>query len=397
MPSRSAKPKLVEALARVPELLDRALGAEGTQGRAARLAEALRALWPAASLCACRLESSTTAALVVLDQTGRPREKWAAALEARLASPAVARDGAAGAEKLPASLRLSGHALHVSPITGRGQRYGVLAIATPSEASPADGAAVRALLDDCAERLALRLQLEETSGRIGADEKELQELSGAADVAEAFGVFLHELGNLLNNLVLDVRLLERELPPGAPPRLAEIGRLAGSVPSLLGHLARFRQARRQVPRAVDLNRVAARVVDRFARSGAGVQAELAPDLPAVSGTPVALGRLVRMLTENALAVTPPSAGPVRLRTERVGDQVRLSIADNGPPVPAEALPRLFEPFVATREGQSGLELAICKAQVRRLLGSLEAVSRPEGGVTFITELPIYSEEGSLPG
>jgi signal transduction histidine kinase len=143
--------------------------------------------------------------------------------------------------------------------------------------------------------------------------------------------------------------------------------------------------------------VAARVVDRLARSGPGVQAALAPDLPPVSGTPVALGRLVRMLVENAVTVTPLSAGPVHLRTERAGDQVRLSVADNGPPVPAEALPRLFEPFVVTREGQSGLELAICKAQVRRLLGSLEAVSRPEGGVTFITELPVYNEEGRLPG
>ena len=396
MPSRSAKPKLVEALARVSELLDRALGATEAPGRAARLAEALRDLWPAASLCACRLEGDALG-LVVLDHTGRPREKWAAALEARLGSAPAERDGAASPEKLPAALRLSGHALHVSPILSRGHRYGVLALATPAEASPADEAAVRALLDDCAARLALRLQLDEAQERAEAAEQELQELTGAADVAEAFGVFLHELGNVLNTLVLDVRLLEREMPQGAPARLTEIGRLAGSVPGLLGHLTRFRQARRQAPRPLDLNRVVARVVDHLARAGAAVHADLAPDLPPVSATPVALARLVRLLVENALAVTPANAGPVRLWTERANDQVRLSIADNGPPVPDETLPRLFEPFVMTREGQNGLELAICKAQVRRLLGSLEASSRPEGGVTFVIELPIHTVEDRLPG
>jgi signal transduction histidine kinase len=390
MASRSTK--LVETLARVPELLEAALGATDAAGRATRLAEALHALWPAAGLHACRLEGTGGPVTRVLDHAGKPRPKWAAALEARLAPAAIEADGAPPAGKLPASLRLSGHTLHGAPIACRGRRYGALALATPPDTTPAEAALARALLDDCADRLALRLRLEEADGQARAAEQAFAELTGAADVSEAFSVFVHELGNVLNNLVLDVRLLEREVPEAARGRLAEIGRLAASVPGLVGQLTHFRQARRPSPRPVDLNRVAAEVVERFTRSGAAVRLDLAADLPPVTATPIGLGRLVRLLVGNALAVTPPAAGPVRVYTEHAGDQVRLCVEDGGPPVPAEALPRLFEPFLTTRHGQSSLELAICKTLVRRLLGNLDAVNRPEGGVTFVAELPVHTED-----
>jgi signal transduction histidine kinase len=379
--------KLGEALARVPELLD---GALGSVDRAARLAEALHVLWPAAGLYACRLESTGGPATHALDHAGKPRPKWAAALEAPLAA-----DGAPHADKPPASLHLSGHTLHVAPVAGRGRRHGALALALPPDATPADAASARALLDDCACRLALRLRLEEAEARASAAEQDLQELTGAADVSEAFGVFVHELGNVLNNIVLDVRLLERQVPDEARGRLAEVARLAGSVPGLLGQLTHFRQARRPAARPVDLNRVAADVVERLGRSGAAVRLELAADLPPVTGTPAVLGRLVRLLVGNALAVTPPAAGPVCVRTERAGEQVRLCVEDGGPPVPDEALHLLFEPFVTAREGQSGLELAVCKAAVRRLLGSLDAVNRPGGGLTFVAELPAHGDGPGL--
>jgi signal transduction histidine kinase len=394
MASRAVK--LVEALARVPELLDGALGSADAAGRAARLAEVLRVLWPAAGLFACRLEGAGGPAIHALDRAGNPRPKWAADLEARLAPAAAGADGAPPS-KPPASLRLPGHLLQVAPVVCRGRCFGALSLAVPPHATPADTGAARALLGDCADRLALQLQLEEANGRGSAAEQNLQELTGAADVTDAFGVFVHELGNVLNNLVLDLRLLEREVPDGARDRLAAVGRLAASVPGLLGQLTPFRQARRPAVRPVDLNRVAAGVVERLSRSGAAVRLELAPELPPVTGTEVGLDRLVRLLVSNALAVTPPAAGPVRVRTERTGDQARLCVEDGGPPVPAEALPRLFEPFATTRGDHSGLELAICKALARRLLGSLDAAPGPVGGVRLVAELPLYSEEAHLSG
>ena len=387
----SSSTRLIEALARIPALLDGALQVTDTAARATRLAESLHTLWPAAGLSACRLEGTGRPAVHALDHAGKAREKWAVALETPLAPHGTDAADPPASSKPPAPLRLSGHTLHLAPIAWQGRCLGTLALATPPETAAADVAAARALLDNFADRVALRLQLEQAKPQGGAAETELQELIGAADVAEAYSVFLHELGNVLNNLVLDVRLLEREIPESARGRLTEIGRLAGSVPSLVTHLTRYRQARRPRQQPVDLNDVAARVVAKLAQAGAAVQAELAPDLPPVPGTPVGMGRLVRLLLTNALAVTPPSALPVRLRTEPGGEGVRLFVEDGGPPVPEGDLPHLFEPFTTTREGQNNLELAICKALLRRLFGTLEASNRPEGGVTFLAELPVYED------
>src|SRR5207247_490170 len=96
-------------------------------------------------------------------------------------------------------------------------------------------------------------------------------------------------------------------------RLQEVSRLVGSVPTaLVAPLMRYRHERRAPPRPLDLNRVAGRVVERVRPEGAAVRVELAPDLPPVMGTPAGLGRAVRLLLNNALAVTPAGRGPVTL-------------------------------------------------------------------------------------
>jgi signal transduction histidine kinase len=106
---------------------------------------------------------------------------------------------------------------------------------------------------------------------------------------------------------------------------------------------------------------------------------------------------VRLLLSQALAATPPSAGPVTLRTGRGGEHVRLTVEDGGPSVPPEVLPHLFEPFITPRHGPSNLELAVCKMLVRRLQGRLEAVNRPGGGVAFLADLPVHTAASPAAG
>jgi two-component system C4-dicarboxylate transport sensor histidine kinase DctB len=282
-----------------------------------------------------------------------------------------------------------GNAVFVAPLACAGERLGAVALVWASE-----GELAQAVLTDFADRLALRLHAERIQRRLDTTTQELTEQTAAADVADAFSVFVHELGNVLNSLVLDVRLLERHVAEEGRGRLAGMSRLASGVPQMLGHVYRFRQGRRLPPGPLDLNRVALRVVEALARTGARVQVELAPELPLIEGTAGALSRLVRLLLAQALAVTPASAEPVILRSACTGDLVRLTVEDRGPCLAAEALAQLFEPFVTLRAGQSGLELAICKSLVRRLQGTLEAVNRPEGGVAFVAELPIPTDHPS---
>jgi C4-dicarboxylate-specific signal transduction histidine kinase len=69
--------------------------------------------------------------------------------------------------------------------------------------------------------------------------------------------------------------------------------------------------------------------------------------------------------------------------------IEIQIADNGPGISPEAMPRLFEPFFTTKEvGQgTGLGLAIAYGIMQEHDGRLMAANRAEGGAVFTLELP----------
>jgi signal transduction histidine kinase len=68
------------------------------------------------------------------------------------------------------------------------------------------------------------------------------------------------------------------------------------------------------------------------------------------------------------------------------------VSDDGPGVPPEGLPRLFEPFYSTKEHGTGLGLAIVKRTIEAHGGRIQAASAMEGGLAVTIELPAV--EGS---
>ena len=70
-------------------------------------------------------------------------------------------------------------------------------------------------------------------------------------------------------------------------------------------------------------------------------------------------------------------------------RVSLAVTDDGPGIPPQILPRIFEPFYTTKAAQegTGLGLAITRAIVRDHGGEIAAESGPEGGATFTITLP----------
>ncbi|MGE4055173.1 MAG: sensor histidine kinase, partial [Vicinamibacterales bacterium] len=69
--------------------------------------------------------------------------------------------------------------------------------------------------------------------------------------------------------------------------------------------------------------------------------------------------------------------------------VTIAIRDTGPGIPAEVLPRMFEPFYTTKEvGQgTGLGLAIAYGIVHDHGGRITAGNHPDGGAVISVELP----------
>ena len=104
-----------------------------------------------------------------------------------------------------------------------------------------------------------------------------------------------------------------------------------------------------------------------------------------------LGRALGNILRNARLHASASA-VIDISAARTNGHVRLCIADEGPGVPAESLPRLFEPFYrvddsrARETGGTGLGLAIVKTCVESCGGTVSARNRETGGLEIVIEL-----------
>jgi signal transduction histidine kinase len=115
----------------------------------------------------------------------------------------------------------------------------------------------------------------------------------------------------------------------------------------------------------------------------------------VVGDATRLAQVMDNLFTNAEKYAPES--PIHLTVYRSGEAAAITFSDQGPGIPEEYMPRLFERFFrvpgsggATLRG-SGLGLFICKQIIMAHRGSINAESKPGAGTTFHIRLPIYYE------
>ncbi|QHE84137.1 sensor histidine kinase [Hydrogenophaga sp. BPS33] len=119
------------------------------------------------------------------------------------------------------------------------------------------------------------------------------------------------------------------------------------------------------------------------------------DAVSVQADAVALDQIVHNLIFNALQALEQVPLPHRALTLTLGahdGRGELQVADSGPGIPPEILPRLFEPFFSTRDGGLGLGLSLCETLASGMGGSLGAANRVLGGAVFTLQLPLSPGE-----
>jgi len=124
--------------------------------------------------------------------------------------------------------------------------------------------------------------------------------------------------------------------------------------------------------------------------------QINPDLPALRLSRGPMLQVFTNLMANAVSYTPPSGRisfSSRAATVRGGAYVAIRIHNEGPPIPAEDLPHIFERFYRGKTGResgqpgTGLGLAICREIVERHGGWME-VESAQAGTAFTVWMPV---------
>ena len=164
-------------------------------------------------------------------------------------------------------------------------------------------------------------------------------------------------------------------------RLQDLGRM---VNDMLG----FAAGTRKCDESVDVNELLADVrltLEPQLEHGTELRFGVSDTPLRIAGNKDALkGALLNLVTNACQACG--AGGIVTLAARRKRGDVVLTVADNGPGIPEDLLPRLFEPFFTTRPQGTGLGLAVVQAVAAAHEGDIGVASSP-GGSTFTLRIP----------
>ena len=159
-----------------------------------------------------------------------------------------------------------------------------------------------------------------------------------------------------------------------------------------------RQAAGMQFESVDLRACLERVIERLeptmTAKRAVVRLDLPTSIPVIEGDASRLDQVFFNLIENALKYGQSDHPEITARAEHTSVEVAVTVADNGPGIPAADLPHVFERFYRVRKdrsravGGTGLGLSIVKHVMLAHGGQVTVESQPGRGTAFRLTLPI---------
>jgi signal transduction histidine kinase/HAMP domain-containing protein len=242
--------------------------------------------------------------------------------------------------------------------------------------------------------------VEDQKLRLTLAQQQMLQAAKLSALGELVAGVAHELNNPLTVLIGTADMMEAEAPDSIRRHLRLMREAIDSAQYVVRGLLTFgRQMPLQRSR-VDLtdlvDTVLALTLGELHVAEVKVTKEIAPDLPAVWADGHQLQQVLVNLVTNAKQAMVEVDGARRLRiaVSRASQaRVRLQVQDTGPGIPAEVIPKVFDPFVTTKSDGTGLGLSISYGIIREHGGTLTVESPPGQGATFTIELPI---EGGPP-
>ena len=287
------------------------------------------------------------------------------------------------------------------PLKTGTKTLGVVGVAKEKDGPPLDSEA-RALLDTLVEQTAAALEraslAREMVSAKTATETERVRNTLLASVSHDFRT---PLASILGSATSLIELGDRLDAAAKKDLLGQIKTEAEDLDEMVRNLlaiTRIDAGALELRRDwIDLREVAERVVNAARRHGARqrIDVRLPNDLPLVRADATLVEQVIGNVVGNAVVHTPAESHVVVDATV-TADVIALRVTDNGPGIPTDQLPRIFEKFVKGPEESradgaqgTGLGLAIAKGIMEAHGGSISAESPVEGGqgARFVMTFP----------
>ena len=275
-----------------------------------------------------------------------------------------------------------------APVIGREGVIGVVEVLNKKDGSDFGAADLAFLEVLCAE---IAVAIESFRARETAQKKDRMALVGAMASS-----IIHDLKNPMTIIKGHTYLISKEHPVVARSCSHindEIDRLAELAEEILGVAGgSCRVEQEPTPVAEFIDQFADFVSARLHLGNITLRVENRYDGEAPLDSKRMRRALLNIVT-NAIDAIPESGGSIEITSEEIGNEVEISVRDNGSGIPEELLESLFDPFhTSTTAGGTGLGLAIVKNIVEAHRGRLAIESAPDQGTTVRIVLPL----GAIP-
>jgi nitrogen fixation/metabolism regulation signal transduction histidine kinase len=206
----------------------------------------------------------------------------------------------------------------------------------------------------------------------------------------------HEIKNPLTPMKLSIQHLQRAIDSGSPNVKELSERMAATLveqidqlSKIAGDFSQFANIGNIKPEVVNIEQVLQALIGLYSSDGK-LQLHYSTNTShsQIYADKTQINRLFTNLIKNAVEASPEdSSVDIYISILRIGNNIRVSIKDEGSGIPEETQKKIFSPNFTTKTSGTGLGLAICKAIVEKANGSIWFETEAGKGTTFFVEFP----------